>query len=315
MQRCIFWYSRESILKVALLATLAAGFACSHPQPQSATPQQLLFVTLPEKRSVAIFAAGASGDEKPLLTIQEAPPDTPFDAGTSLAGEVFVGNSNGTVNVYTVHQNDYRFARKFAGPNTEMVHPVSMAVDPGGTVYIADRGADPGTAKVMWMVPGLRGNIAPEKILTGPHTGLTSPTGIAIDASEDVYVADHDSGKILIFDSSAQDDAPPVATIDGLKGPGRVFVDQDLNMYISCDGDSSIVVMAPDGPRMWSRTATITSAAMRMPVGVTADSSGRIATAVNGAVLFFAAEANGPSTPLLELQGPEPMNPTGLLIR
>jgi hypothetical protein len=83
---------------------------------------------------------------------------------------------------------------------------------------------------------------------------------------------------------------------------------------VSCDGDSSIAVFAPNGPRLWTRSATITSTAMHDPIGVTADSSGRIAAAVRGAVLFFAAAANGTSVPLVELQGPAPINPTGLLI-
>jgi hypothetical protein len=313
MQRCISRHSRGSVLKAALLLAMAAGVACAHPQPP-ATPQQFLFVTLPDKHSVAIFAAAASGDAKPLMTIRENPSDTPIDANADRDGDIFVGNSNGTINIYSVHHHDYQLVRSLAGPNTEMVRPVSMAVDPGGTVYVLDRGAAPDAARVLWIVAGMRGNVAPEKTLGGPHTGMTSPTGIAIDNSEEVFVADHDSGKILIFDAAAQDDTPPVVTIDGLKGPRRLFVDQDLNIYVTCD-DNSIVVMAPDGPRMWTRTARITSAAMRAPQGVTADGSGRIAAAVNGAVLFFAAEANGPSTPVAELQGPEPMNPTALIVR
>ena len=106
-----------------------------------------------------------------------------------------------------------------------------------------------------------------------------------------------------------------MATLDGLKGPQRVFVDQDLNVLVSCDGDNSIAVFTLAGPRTWTRSATITSAAMQHPIGITADGSGTIAAAVRGAVLYFAANANGPSTPSMELQGPEPMNPTGLLIR
>ncbi len=315
MQRWSFRYSRESVLKITLLLTLTAGAACSHPQQQPAPPQQFLFVTLPETRSVAIFAAGTSGDAKPLVTIRETAPDTPVDASTSLRGEVFIGNSNGTINVYAGRNLDYQRVRTLGGPRTQMVHPSSMAVDPSGNIYLTDLGTDPGAAKVIWLSAALNGNVAPDKILSGPHTGLTSPTGIAIDGSEGVFVADHDSGKVLIFDAEARGDAPPVATIDGLKGPRRVFVDQDLNIYISCDGDSSIAVLAPNGPRRWTRTATITSAAMHAPEGVTVDSSGRIAAAVHGAVLFFAAGANGPSTPVLELRGPVPMNPTGLLIR
>jgi serine/threonine protein kinase, bacterial len=314
MQRC-FRYLRESVLKMTLLLTLTAGAACSHPQQQPAPPRQFLFVTLPETRSVAIFAAGTSGDTKPLVTIRETAPDTPVDASANLRGEVFIGNSNGTINVYAGRDLDYQRVRTIAGPHTQLIHPSSMAVDPLGNIYVADLGATLGAAKVIWLAAALNGNVAADKIVSGPHTGLTSPTGIAIDASEGVFVADHDSGKILIFDADSRGDAPPVATIDGLKGPRRVFVDLDLNIYVSCDGDSSIVVLAANGPRMWTRTATITSAAMHAPEGVTADSSGRIAAAVHGAVLYFAAGANGPSTPVLELQGPAPMNPTGLLIR
>src|SRR5207245_4050911 len=76
--------TRKSGLKITLLLTLAAGAACVHPQPPPAGPRQFLFVTLPETRSVAIFAAGTSGDAKPLATIQEKAPDTPVDASANL---------------------------------------------------------------------------------------------------------------------------------------------------------------------------------------------------------------------------------------
>ncbi len=306
-------YWLNYVLAIPPLLIMLAIAACSHSQPPAA-PTQFLFVTLPEKRSVAVFDAAASGDAKPLLTIQESAPDTPVDTGVSARGEIFVGNSNGTVNVYAGAHRNYLRVRSLAGSNTKMVHPSSMAVDQNGAIYIADLGARSGQEKLIFLAPAQTGNVVPDRIVSGPHTGLTSPTGIAIDASEEVFVADHDSGKILIFAADANGDAPPVATLEGLRGPRRVFVDQDLNVLVSCDADSSIAVFALNGPRMWTRSATITSAAMHDPIGVTADQSGVIAAAVKGTVLFFAAQANGPSTPLLELQGPEPMNPTGLLI-
>ncbi len=315
MQRWKVSRTRKSVLKITLLLTFAASVACARPQPQPAGPPQFLFVTLPQTNSVAIFASGTSGDAKPLATIQEKAPDTPVDASANLRGEVFVGNSNGTINVYAGRNFDYQLVRTLAGPHTGLVHPTSMAVDPIGNIYVADRGAAPGAAKVIWLSAATSGNIYANRLLAGPHTGLTSPTGISIDASGSVFVADHDSGKLLVFDAAAEGDAPPVATLDNLKGPRRVFVDQDLNIYVSCDGDSSIVVLAPDGPRRWTRIATITSAAMHAPEGVAADNSGRIAAAVHGAVLYFAVGADGPSTPVLELHGPAPMDPTGLMIR
>jgi hypothetical protein len=304
---------RLTILPALLALTLAAVASCSHPQSPAA-PTQFLFVTLPEQRSVAVFAADATGDAQPLATIKESAPDTPVDAGVSLRGEIFVGNGNGTVNVYAGEHRDYQLVRTLAGPKTKMLHPSSMAIDMSGTIYLADRGGAPGQQRVVVLAAAQSGNVVPSRVLSGPHTELTSPTGIATDASGEVFVADHDSGKILIFAADALGDVAPVASLEGLHGPRRVAVDQDLNVLVSCDGDSSIAVFAPNGPRLWTRSAIITSTAMHDPIGVTADSSGRIAAAVRGAVLFFAAAANGTSVPLVELQGPAPINPTGLLI-
>jgi len=310
MQRGSLGYWLNFAIPPLLVAL--GGVACSHPPP--AVPAQFLIVSLPEKHRVAVFDAAASGDAKPLTTIQESPADTPVDAGVSMRGEIFIGNANGTVKVYAGLHRDYRLVRELAGSNTKMIHPSSMAVDQTGAIYVADLGAAPGQEQLIFLAPAQTGNVAPDRVVSGPHTGLTSPTGIATDASEEVFVADHDSGKILIFAADANGDALPVATLEGLKGPRRVFVDQDLNVLVSCDGDNSIVVFAPNGPRTWTRSATVTSAAMQHPIGVTADSSGTIAAAVQGAVLFFAAGANGLSTPSAELQGPELMNPSGLLI-
>ena len=104
------------------------------PSAAAAAPAKYpLFVTLPEQRSVAVFAADANGNAPPLATIKEFAPDTPIDAGVNLRGEIFVGNSNGTVNVYAGENRVYQLVRTLAGPNTKMVHPMSMAVDMSGT--------------------------------------------------------------------------------------------------------------------------------------------------------------------------------------
>jgi outer membrane protein assembly factor BamB len=304
--------SRLTILPALLLISLTAA-SCSHSRPPTGTAQ-LLFVTLPEQRSIAIFSTDAAGNAEPLATIKESAPDTPVDAGVNLRGEIFVGNANGTVKVYAGEHHDYQLVRTLAGSNTKMVHPLAMAVDISGTIYLADSGGVPGQERIVVLAAAQSGNVVPSRVLNGQRTQLTSPTGISTDASGEIFVADHDSGKILIFAADALGDAAPVATLEGLKGPRRVTVDQDLNVLVSCDGDNSIVAFAPNGPRLWTRSATITSTAMHDPIGVTADNSGRIATAVHGAVLFFPATANGSSVPLAQLQGPGPFNPTGLLI-
>ena len=97
-----------------------------------------------------------------------------------MRGEIFVGNSNGTVNVYAGQHRDYQRVRSLAGPNTKMVHPSSMAVDLNGAIYLADLGAARGQERLIFLAPAQTGNVAPVRTVSGPHTGLSSPTGIAI---------------------------------------------------------------------------------------------------------------------------------------
>ncbi|HVC45413.1 MAG TPA: hypothetical protein VND20_11405 [Candidatus Binataceae bacterium] len=311
MYRRVFPGWLELIL--VLVLTFAVG-ACSRPQAPAGAPQ-LLFVTLPETRTLAAFAATASGDSQPLATIVEAAPDVPVDAGASLRGEVFVANANANVKVYAGQHFKFQLVRSIAGPHTRLANVTAMAVDPSGNIYMTDRGSAPGDARVEWFAAALNGNILPGRVISGPHTGLTSPSGIAIDASDETFVADHDSGKVLVFSAEADGDAAPIFTIAGLKGPQRVLVDADLNLYVTCQGDSSVAVFVPDGPQSWSLNYRLTSPAMHAPEGVAVDNAGHIAVAVHGAVLFFAAAARSAATPVLDLQGPWPMNPTSIMIR
>jgi hypothetical protein len=193
---------RQLILPALLSIGLAAAASCAHPQPP-APSAQLLFVTLPEQRSVAVFAADATGNAEALETIKESAPDTPIDAGVNLRGEIFVGNANGTVNVYAGEKRVYQLVRTLAGPNTEMVHPLAMAVDISGTIYLDDSGGATGRQRVIVLAAAQNGNVVPIRVLSGP-LGLTLPTGIATDASGEVFIADHDTSKIRSSPRDAQ---------------------------------------------------------------------------------------------------------------
>jgi DNA-binding beta-propeller fold protein YncE len=299
---------------IVMLALIVGVAACSRPH-DAAGPQQALLVTLPDTRMIAAFAANVSGDAQPLSTISESAPDLPVEASADLRGEIFVANANANLKIYVGEHGKFQLVRSLAGPHTELANVTSMAVDPSGNMFVADRGRAPGEARILWYAAALNGNILPGRVITGPHTGLTSPTGVAIDASDETFVADHDSGKVLVFAADANGDAAPVFSIGRLKGPNRLFVDSDLNLYVTCQGDNSVTVFVPDGPQVWSPNYTLTSPAMHAPAGIAVDNAGRIAVAVRGAVLFFAADARGVATPVQDLQGPWPMNPTGLMIR
>jgi hypothetical protein len=299
---------------VLLAAVASCAMACSHGTPPPASTQ-LIYASVPDQHAVMIFPVAADAAATPIATIQEPKEDIPIDVGKDLLAEVSVANQNGNVKVYVEHNGEYQLVRHIEGAHTKLQHLNAMAVDQGGGLYIADAGSGHGDASIVVFAANLTGNVLPDHIISGPHTGVTTPTGIAIDATGRTFVADHDSGKILIFDANTHGDTPPIATIDGLAQPDRVFIDQELNLYVDSGLNHKIAAFIPEGPQNWTRSATITASELQDPQGMAADAGGRVAAAIPGGIVFFPANAEGASAAVQLLKGPAPFNPAGILIR
>jgi len=293
-----------------LLIALIAG--CSHGQ-QSALGQHL-YAAIPETGLIVVYPVTASGAAQPLAAIKENPPDKPIDVSVDLSGEVFVANENGNLRAYGGRDFHYELIHTVEGPHTQIQHPTSIVAKFDGTFYIADAGSAPDKARVEWFPAGQNGNVFPNRVISGPHTGITSPRGLALDGSGRLFVADQATNKVLVFEPDATGDAVPVTVLTGLHSPDHLFVDQLLNICVSNKGDNSIKVFITTGPQSWSLSATITSAEMRQPSGVASDQTGRIAVANTGGILFFAPNSDGQVEPASNLQGPTPMNPAGIYI-
>lgn len=292
------------------MAFLAAIAGCSHG---TRAPEQSLYVTVPEAAEVAIYPLNATGAQRPAAVIREAPPDKPIDVSIDGSGKVFVANENGNVRAYVKHDNQYVLVRTVAGPHTRIRHPVGIAVDLAGSFYLTDRGSGTGKGRLEWFAGGLNGNIEPGRMISGPHTGITEPGGVAMDASGRVFITDEASNKVLVFDSNAGGNVAPVAEMTGLHSPERVFVDSVLNVYVT-DKNDGITVFTSSGPESWAFSGRVSSAAMHHPDGIAGDATGRIAVGQRGGILFFAPDALGNVEPAAELHGPAAMNPEGLCI-
>ena len=307
MQIRRFWRLLGDVLLLAFLAAIAG---CSHG---TRAPAQLLYVAVPETAEVAVYPLSATGTQRPTAVIRETPPDKPVDVSVDGASKVFVANENGNVRAYAKHDNEYVLVRTVAGPHTRIRHPVGIAVDLAGSFYLADRGSGTGKGRLEWFAGGLNGNIEPGRVISGPHTGITAPGGVAMDASGRVFITDEASNKVLVFDADASGDAVPVAVIAGLHSPERVFVDSVLNVYVTNKGDG-ISMFTASGPESWAFSTRIGSAAMHDPNGISGDEIGRVAVGQRGGILFFAPNAHGNSEPIAELNGPTAMNPAGICI-
>ncbi len=306
-----WWVQPRSIIGACLLL-IAAMAGCSHGQ-QSA-PGQYLYAAIPETGLIVVYPMTASGAAQPQATIKENPPDKPIDVSVDLSGEVFVANENGNIRAYGGRDFHYELIHTVEGPHTRIQHPTSIVANIDGTFYVADAGSAVDKPRVEWFPAGQNGNVFPNRVISGPHTGITSPRGLALDGSGRLFVADQTTNKVLVFEPDAIGDATPVVVLTGLHSPDHLFVDQLLNIYVSNKGDNSIRVFITTGPQSWSPSSTITSADMRQPTGVAADQMGRVAVGTIGGILFFEPNPDGQVKPASALRGRSPMNPAGIFI-
>ena len=306
------WRFQSPLITGAYLLLLAVTAGCSHGQ-QSALGQYL-YTAIPETGQIVVYPLTGSGAGPGLAAIKENPPDKPIDVSVDPSGEVFVVNENGNIRSYSGRNFHYELMHILEGPHTRIQHPTSIVAKFDGTFYVADAGNAADQPRVEWFTAGQNGNVFPNRVVSGPHTGITSPRGLAVDGSGRLFVADQATNSVLVFKADAEEDAAPVAVLRGLRSPDHVFVDQLLNLYVSNKRDNSIEVFITTGPQSWSRSATITSPEMRQPAGIAVDETGRIAVAATGGILFFPPNSNGEVEPASDLRERSPMNPAGIFI-
>jgi sugar lactone lactonase YvrE len=217
---------------------------------------------------------------------------TPY-AFTLFAGAGSVGSADGT------------------GTAAHFDEPYGLALDSGGDLYVADRNNDIirkiSSAGSVTTIAGLAGN-GGSTDGTGSAARFDVPTGVAVDSSGNVYVADAGNNVIRKITSSGV-----VTTIAGLAGtagsvdgtgaaanfsqPFGVAVDSAGNIYVSDFGNNSIRKITPgavvttlagtegvtstnyvDGlpSNPGSADGTGGDASFSQPAGITIDSSGNL---------------------------------------
>jgi sugar lactone lactonase YvrE len=151
--------------------------------------------------------------------------------------------------------------------------PYAVAVDGLGDIYVADQGAN-----AVYMVPG---GFALSATNSGPGTsvqttvgsGFSAPTGVAVDASGSVYVADAGHQRIVRLPATVTSgvltpptsSTTPVVMYSGLSHPFGVAVDQTADVYFTDSYAPKVVYV--------NRSAASTSTAATVSFGSVAVSS------------------------------------------
>lgn len=223
--------------------------------------------------------------------------------------------------------------------DSDMSSPRGLARDSIGRLYVANSA----TNTVTVYAAGANGNVPPLAVIGGPETRLTPPAGIALDASDNIYVLNYyelnyaSSPAITVYGPLANNatgflDTAPLAVIAGsrtlLRTPLAIAADLNRNIYVADGSGGPLVRYAPDGiGRILiyaagsngnvAPSATISGfrSGIVVPDGVAVDSDGDIYVAneatlqgrklsyQSGSVTIYAPGSKGDAAPAATIAG------------
>ena len=232
---------------------------------------------------------------------------------------LYVANyyTTGTITVYAAGARcNATPTATIAGSNTGLNHPVGVALDAAGRLYVANSAL----STITVYMAGATGNATPTATIAGSNTGLNSPHGTALDAAGQLYVGNYASSTITVYAAGATGNATPTATIagsnTGLNGPVAIALDGAGRLYVAnltLPGSSvqTITVYAAGATGNATPTATIagSNTGLSGPFGIALDAAGRLYVANNGvaggpgSITVYAAGATGNATPTATIPG------------
>lgn len=156
-----------------------------------------------------------------------------------------------------------------SGGAAQFSSPTGIAVDASGTLYVSDQGNNTirkitpaGAVTTLAGKPGVGGSADG----TGPAALFSSPTGIAVDGSGNVFVADQGNDTIRRITPAGV--VTTVAGMPGVKGgadgtgPSSLFssptglaVDSGGNLYVADSGNDTIRIGHPANPQSQATVA------------------------------------------------------------
>lgn len=272
-------------LRLLRIAPLLAVCSCHEGPTSPVNGTQTLAVTnFSLVSGVLVYAAGATGDVSPIRTITDRNTVLSNAAGIARdgAGNLYVTNppldpgGGGSIVIYAPSANGNAGpTRTIAGDSTGLDHPVGIALDTAGSVYVSN------TYTVTVYAAGASGNVTPVRTIpsasevggialdragnlyisnregiavyattngtatairtiAGSNTGLDCPAGMGLDGAGELYVANPCGGSIVVFAAAADGNAIPTRTIagsnTGLDGPSGIALDGARNVYATNAG-------------------------------------------------------------------------------
>jgi 6-phosphogluconolactonase (cycloisomerase 2 family) len=186
-------------------------------------------------------------------------------------------------------------------------------------VYVAN-GPDPGglgTPSVLVYASDARGDTAPIREISGEHTRLYYPFGVAVDeVHNELFVADFGLDAIYVFPLDGNGDIYPLRTIVGVGFPRHLIVNTDADELIVSNynglGEIRTYRLGAEGNEPPLRVLTGPTSLINNPISIMLDRSDD--TLITNSYLFqedaysgifhYDRGANGDVAPVQQLSGP-----------
>jgi len=222
--------------------------------------------------------------------------NSPEAIAVDAGGDVFVGDTgNGAVKEMVAVSGSVP-ASPTIRTLTSIENPYGVAVDPSGNVYVAGGCPYGNIATACGDVIELlavNGSIPTQPSEVIFNNSFNNPTGLALDSSGNLYVADQGNNAIKELlavngSISLNSTLETLYTFTGTAGPAGVVVDASGNVYVTDIGTSiAYELLAVNGSIPASPTLITLSTALDRPAGIALDASGNIyiADVLNNRVL------------------------------
>ena len=310
-------------------ALASAGLA--RPTGIAVDSDRAIFVANSSTDTVTIYAIGSDGVVAPISSI--GGPNTglagPNGVALDSSGTIYVANvgrgapPRGSITIYPADADgDVAPTATIAGANTGLDNPQGVALDSSGNIYVANAiGGASRFGSVTAYPAGSDGNVAPTTTVGGPNTGLAQPSGIALDGSGNIFVANTGGGpshhgSITAYRAGATGDVTPIATLSGantgLRDPEGIAIDSSGNVLVANFNGNSVTIYAAGGNGNVSPALVISGAktGLAEPTGLALDGGGNIYVTDEGvldrgpySVTVYGVGGSGNIAPIADISG------------
>ncbi len=217
-----------------------AGARLRGPPAMAVDSRGWLYLLDSASSRILAYAPGASGDTPPARTV--AGSRTRLSRPTAIAlddsDRLYVTNGprterGGAIRVFAPRaKGEDKPVRVLRGPDTGLLGPAAVAFGRGGEMYVSQAIGD-SSGLVATYRREAEGNEAPLARLTGPRTGLRSPTIVAFGAADTMYVLNPvgrsictmfgwspapEPARVTVYAPGAEGNAAPVRTLAATGG-------------------------------------------------------------------------------------------------